>query len=158
YDDAPKAGRGRRRNLRGCACADRSRLQSLAALLARRSRFSTEHAEAARSRCVILSADPGQCAQKQRICWSERRDLNSRPPVPQTGALTRLRHAPDLSRGGAPPRAADYSGVIRWRQPKRLRSSPRRAQAGFELEQLCQEKLELHSLLLAKNTRWSGVF
>ena len=26
--------------------------------------------------------------------WSERRDLNPRPPVPQTGALTRLRHAP----------------------------------------------------------------
>src|SRR6185437_8460158 len=29
-------------------------------------------------------------------CWSERRDLNSRPPVPQTGALTRLRHAPTV--------------------------------------------------------------
>src|SRR3954462_5663078 len=28
--------------------------------------------------------------------WSERGDLNSRPPVPQTGALTRLRYAPDL--------------------------------------------------------------
>ena len=28
------------------------------------------------------------------VFWSERRDLNSRPPVPQTGALTRLRHAP----------------------------------------------------------------
>src|SRR5262245_66670642 len=27
-------------------------------------------------------------------CWSERRDLNSRPPVPQTGALTGLRYAP----------------------------------------------------------------
>src|ERR1035437_5787650 len=27
-------------------------------------------------------------------CWSGRRDLNSRPPVPQTGALTGLRHAP----------------------------------------------------------------
>ena len=27
--------------------------------------------------------------------WSERGDLNSRPPVPQTGALTRLRYAPD---------------------------------------------------------------
>ena len=26
--------------------------------------------------------------------WSERRDLNSRPPVPQTGALTGLRYAP----------------------------------------------------------------
>ena len=26
--------------------------------------------------------------------WSEREDLNLRPPVPQTGALTRLRYAP----------------------------------------------------------------
>jgi hypothetical protein len=26
--------------------------------------------------------------------WSERRDSNSRPPVPQTGALTGLRYAP----------------------------------------------------------------
>ena len=29
-----------------------------------------------------------------RISWSGRRDLNPRPPVPKTGALTRLRHAP----------------------------------------------------------------
>ena len=28
------------------------------------------------------------------FCWSERRDLNSGPPVPQTGALTGLRYAP----------------------------------------------------------------
>jgi hypothetical protein len=28
--------------------------------------------------------------------WSERRDLNSRPPVPQTGALTGLRYAPPI--------------------------------------------------------------
>lgn len=28
--------------------------------------------------------------------WSERGDLNSRPPVPQTGALTRLRYAPTI--------------------------------------------------------------
>src|SRR5271166_3707724 len=28
------------------------------------------------------------------VKWSERRDLNSRPPVPQTGALTGLRYAP----------------------------------------------------------------
>ena len=27
--------------------------------------------------------------------WSEREDLNLRPPVPQTGALTRLRYAPN---------------------------------------------------------------
>ena len=26
--------------------------------------------------------------------WSEREDLNLRPPVPQTGALTGLRYAP----------------------------------------------------------------
>ena len=30
--------------------------------------------------------------------WSERRDLNSRPPVPQTGALTGLRYAPPMGR------------------------------------------------------------
>ncbi len=29
------------------------------------------------------------------VKWSERGDLNSRPPVPQTGALTGLRYAPD---------------------------------------------------------------
>ena len=29
-----------------------------------------------------------------KVCWSERRDLNSGPPVPQTGALTGLRYAP----------------------------------------------------------------
>src|SRR5687767_10360355 len=28
------------------------------------------------------------------VRWSERGDLNSRPPVPQTGALTGLRYAP----------------------------------------------------------------
>ncbi len=33
--------------------------------------------------------------------WSERRDLNSGPPVPQTGALTGLRYAPN---------SGDYSG------------------------------------------------
>src|SRR3954452_3840158 len=35
--------------------------------------------------------------------WSERRDLNSRPPVPQTGALTRLRHAPIPVKGAFYP-------------------------------------------------------
>jgi hypothetical protein len=30
--------------------------------------------------------------------WSERRDLNSGPPVPQTGALTGLRYAPPMRR------------------------------------------------------------
>src|SRR3954454_185684 len=33
-------------------------------------------------------------AGEQRSGWSERRDLNSGPPVPQTGALTGLRYAP----------------------------------------------------------------
>ena len=31
--------------------------------------------------------------------WSERGDLNSRPPVPQTGALTGLRYAPTIGIG-----------------------------------------------------------
>ena len=31
---------------------------------------------------------------KSLILWSERRDLNPGPPVPQTGALTGLRYAP----------------------------------------------------------------
>jgi hypothetical protein len=31
----------------------------------------------------------------KRNFWSERRDLNSGPPVPQTGALTGLRYAPN---------------------------------------------------------------
>ena len=34
--------------------------------------------------------------QKQWLGWSERRDLNSGPPVPQTGALTGLRYAPNI--------------------------------------------------------------
>ena len=33
---------------------------------------------------------------KSMACWSERRDLNSGPPVPQTGALTGLRYAPSM--------------------------------------------------------------
>jgi hypothetical protein len=33
-------------------------------------------------------------ARNALFCWSERRDLNSGPPVPQTGALTGLRYAP----------------------------------------------------------------
>src|SRR5580693_9894060 len=32
------------------------------------------------------------------FCWSERRDLNSGPPVPQTGALTGLRYAPKAAK------------------------------------------------------------
>jgi hypothetical protein len=53
---------------------------------------------------------------KSLICWSERGDLNSRPPVPQTGALTRLRYAPSLCfqiliRGQNPAGAFWYSLV-----------------------------------------------
>ena len=33
-------------------------------------------------------------AQDRPAVWSERRDLNPGPPVPQTGALTGLRYAP----------------------------------------------------------------
>src|SRR5712691_1834703 len=43
-----------------------------------------------------------------RDFWSERRDLNSGPPVPQTGALTGLRYAPN---------GRDYSGWGEAAQP-----------------------------------------
>ena len=42
-------------------------------------------------RCVACSPYPNSLKR-----WSERGDLNSRPPVPQTGALTELRYAPTL--------------------------------------------------------------
>ena len=45
------------------------------------------------------------------ICWSERRDSNSRPPVPQTGALTGLRHAPNRSARQAPRGSAFLAPV-----------------------------------------------
>src|SRR6266851_5782732 len=38
------------------------------------------------------------------FCWSERRDLNPGPPVPQTGALTGLRYAPPRKITSTPPR------------------------------------------------------
>jgi hypothetical protein len=41
--------------------------------------------------------------------WSERGDLNSRPPVPQTGALTRLRYAPAVDPGALTGRARTVS-------------------------------------------------
>ena len=41
----------------------------------------------------FVQPDPLERAKSLKY-WSERRDLNSRPPVPQTGALTRLRYAP----------------------------------------------------------------
>src|SRR5438105_5503194 len=47
---------------------------------------------------------------KIKVMWSERRDLNSRPPVPQTGALTRLRHAPVPRTAGQLARGAQTIG------------------------------------------------
>ena len=66
---------------------------------------------------LVVSVDPGSPAEqaglrvgpvgvvhawsvdhRSPLGWSGRRDLNSRPPVPQTGALTRLRHAPNHHR------------------------------------------------------------
>ena len=40
--------------------------------------------------------------REQAENWSERGDLNSRPPVPQTGALTELRYAPTLETNHLP--------------------------------------------------------
>ena len=40
----------------------------------------------------------------QRLFWSERRDLNPGPPVPQTGALTGLRYAPPRKITSTPAR------------------------------------------------------
>jgi hypothetical protein len=46
------------------------------------------------SRVRALSPPRSANTEIQREKWSERGDLNSRPPVPQTGALTELRYAP----------------------------------------------------------------
>jgi hypothetical protein len=51
----------------------------------------------------------------QYVRWSERRDLNSGPPVPQTGALTGLRYAPNIGphyseRGLAPQHVPAWRG------------------------------------------------
>ncbi len=48
-------------------------------------RISGQRAGAARAKSADLTG----------VFWSERRDLNPRPPVPQTGALTGLRYAPN---------------------------------------------------------------
>src|SRR5271156_4038189 len=60
--------------------------------------------------------------QKQWLGWSERRDLNSGPPVPQTGALTGLRYAPNIGphysqRGLAPQHAP---ATCRWSGRRRI--------------------------------------
>ena len=44
--------------------------------------------------CGVIFAGKRLKLETQRERWSERGDLNSRPPVPQTGALTELRYAP----------------------------------------------------------------
>src|ERR1700731_3465053 len=80
---------------------------------------SERHCEATvENRCALPPLLPRRLCPKSEACsdkfyslislayWSERRDLNSRPPVPQTGALTRLRHAPCRCRGGSWPRGA----------------------------------------------------
>src|SRR3954469_20130835 len=43
------------------------------------------------TRPIVISRLRQDCVLR---CWSERRDSNSGPPVPQTGALTGLRYAP----------------------------------------------------------------
>ncbi len=53
--------------------------------------------------------------------WSERRDLNSRPLVPQTSALTGLRYAPNGS---------DYRGWMSAVQPMRGSADAARSTAG----------------------------
>jgi hypothetical protein len=44
------------------------------------------------------------------FCWSERRDLNPGPPVPQTGALTGLRYAPPGGRRCSTPHGPVVQG------------------------------------------------
>jgi hypothetical protein len=54
--------------------------------------------------------------------WSERGDLNSRPPVPQTGALTELRYAPTLeSKAYQPkPTSTNREMVTEWSRRSRV--------------------------------------
>ena len=43
---------------------------------------------------VVINRISPPSAETRKREWSERRDLNPRPLVPQTSALTGLRHAP----------------------------------------------------------------
>src|SRR5262245_51773290 len=45
---------------------------------------------------LVIAPETATCKKSlfMGLFWSERRDLNSGPPVPQTGALTGLRYAP----------------------------------------------------------------
>jgi len=57
--------------------------------------------------------DKSELRMNEWLNWSERRDLNPGPPVPQTGALTGLRYAP-------PTRRKVYAGpALRARPPIR---------------------------------------
>src|SRR5262245_41675843 len=73
--------------------------------------------------------------------WSERRDLNSRPPVPQTGALTRLRYAPSQTGTGVasapalPGAAAMFlspaaCNLYGWQRPDPLSQPPNSQRSG----------------------------
>lgn len=53
----------------------------------------------------------------RNVDWSGRWDSNSRPPVPKTGALTRLRYAPT--------REANYTCAIEKRQHLRRKNRPK---------------------------------
>src|SRR5215467_12171289 len=59
---------------------------------------------------------------KSLILWSERRDLNSGPPVPQTGALTGLRYAPPLYQGTSTLMSPGMQGPLPAKGGRELRS------------------------------------
>src|SRR5690349_24650760 len=67
------------------------------------------------ARCILQRSSPLILVRRlSATCWSERRDLNPGPPVPQTGALTGLRYAPPFR-----SRANLYAG-----EPSRARAAP----------------------------------
>src|SRR5687767_2379143 len=48
------------------------------------------------ARVIVATPDCACRLSLSAKCWSERRDSNPGPPVPQTGALTGLRYAPPI--------------------------------------------------------------
>ncbi len=70
------------------------------------------------------------------FCWSERRDLNPGPPVPQTGALTGLRYAPP---GQWPMLYAARSG--------RARAAAGDGQVGFRSGRTRPHRLEIEAMV-----------
>jgi hypothetical protein len=68
------------------------------AFLAAASPIHAQSAAKNGNRTVTGSTPAVQGQQDKRVRWSERGDLNSGPPVPQTGALTGLRYAPTRGR------------------------------------------------------------